>query len=96
MPHYRQHESIAVLKSPHYSKHVQAMTEEDLHGKAEIAEELAARDIRIAELKQRLDGLLEDLKNIAPVMVRVSKTSLERVAVYPADEINAAIIQVRS
>lgn len=96
MPHYRQHESDAVLESPHYIKHLKAMTAEDLHGKAEIAEELAARDIRIAELKQRLDGLLECLKNIAPVMVRVSKTSLERVAVYPADEIDVAITKVKS
>jgi uncharacterized coiled-coil DUF342 family protein len=35
---------------PYYSRHVSAMTAEGLHGKAEIAEQLAWRDKQIAEL----------------------------------------------
>jgi len=51
---YRNHEFLPILKSPHYAKHVLSMTKEDLHSKADIAEELAARDIQIEELKQQL------------------------------------------
>lgn len=37
----------------HYSRHVSAMTAEDLHSKSAIAAELAWRDARIAELEKR-------------------------------------------
>jgi len=37
-----------------YMDHVMAMTTEELHSKADIASELAHRDIRIAELEQAL------------------------------------------
>lgn len=47
---YRNHTSREVLLSPHYGKHVSAMTGEALHSKADIAEELAHRDMRIEEL----------------------------------------------
>lgn len=50
----------------------------------------------IEEIEKKRDELLSSLKSIKPVMVRVSKTSLERVAVYPADEIDAAIAKVKS
>jgi len=36
---------------PHFSRHMMAMTAEDLHRKAAIAEELAYRDKRIEELE---------------------------------------------
>lgn len=39
---------------PHYSRHVNAMTEEDLRRKSEIAAELAYRDKRIADLETSL------------------------------------------
>lgn len=39
---------------PYYSAHVSAMTSEELHSKADIAEELAFRDKRIAELNEAL------------------------------------------
>ncbi len=39
---------------PYYSRHVGAMTEEGLHHKSDIAEQLAWRDGRIAELSERL------------------------------------------
>ncbi len=42
---------------PHYSRHVSAMTTERLDGKAEIAEQLAWRDKRIAELEAELEEL---------------------------------------
>lgn len=37
---------------PYFSRHLMAMTAEDLHSKGEIACELAYRDARIAELKK--------------------------------------------
>lgn len=50
---------------------------------------------RFRKQEKQRDDLLAELKAIKPVMVRVSKTSLERVAVYPADEIDAAIAKVK-
>jgi hypothetical protein len=42
---------------PYYHRHVAAMTEEELHHKADIAAELAFRDKRIGELAELLiDG----------------------------------------
>lgn len=38
----------------HYTKHVSAMTGEDLHSKAAIAAELAYRDARIEKLEKAL------------------------------------------
>jgi hypothetical protein len=43
---------------PHYSRHVAAMTEEGLHDKAAIAEQLAWRDKRIAELETKLNAMM--------------------------------------
>jgi len=37
---------------PYFSRHLMAMTAENLHGKGEIACELAYRDARIAELEK--------------------------------------------
>jgi hypothetical protein len=39
---------------PYYSRHVGAMTSEGLHAKRDIAEQLAWRDMKIAELERRL------------------------------------------
>lgn len=39
---------------PYYSRHIGAMTSEQLHDKADIAEQLAWRDQRIAELEEAL------------------------------------------
>lgn len=46
---------------PHYSKHVNAMTKEGLHSKADIAAELAFRDARIAELEAELSQVRAEL-----------------------------------
>ena len=40
------------------SKHQGAMTSEDLHGKAEIARELAYRDYRIDQMQGQLDAMM--------------------------------------
>ena len=48
---YRNHDAEAVIESPEYRAHVHAMTGEDLNSKSEIAQELAVRDKRIAELE---------------------------------------------
>ncbi len=53
---YRNHGPLHTLE-PHYSAHVSAMTSEALHGKGEIAAELAYRDARIEELKAALTPL---------------------------------------
>jgi hypothetical protein len=45
----------AIRQGQHYTKHVEAMTAEGLHSKADIAAELAHRDIEI----ERLRGALE-------------------------------------
>ena len=45
----------------YYLRHVKAMTEEGLHSKAAIAEELAHRDIEIDRLKQQV----KELKKLA-------------------------------
>lgn len=54
---YRNHNSRTVLLSPQYAEHVQAMTAENLYGKAEIAEELASRDLELARLRHHLTEL---------------------------------------
>lgn len=41
-----------------YTRHVSAMTREQLHSKSDIAAELGHRDMLISELKEALNGLL--------------------------------------
>lgn len=65
MTKYRNHDPLAVLESPEYGAHVSAMTKEALHGKAEIAEELAARDIELARMRHRIECLRGALKSAA-------------------------------
>ena len=43
-----------IMLEPEFTKHVMAMTEENLHNKADIAVELAYRDKRITELEAQL------------------------------------------
>lgn len=57
---YRQHASMDVLPHSDYFKHVSAMTKEELHSKAEIAEELAVRDMRIKELEAKLAAMTQE------------------------------------
>ena len=45
------------LLEPYYCQHVSAMTTEGLHSKADIAEQLAWRDKRIAELEAEIAQL---------------------------------------
>lgn len=60
---YRQHASMDVLPHSDYFKHVSAMTKEELHSKAEIAEELAVRDMRIKELEAKLVAMTQERDN---------------------------------
>lgn len=46
---------------PHYTKHVAAMTDENLHSKGEIAAELASRDQHIEVLDKSVESLTMDL-----------------------------------
>lgn len=47
------------LQAEYYCNHISAMTAEGLHGKSEIAAELAHRDMRIAELEEALKPFAE-------------------------------------
>ncbi len=60
---------------PHYSRHVSAMTSEDLHSKAAIAEQLAWRDQTIERLKAELAplGSLERTLIEAAVSLRIQQ-----------------------
>lgn len=54
---YRQHSERPWELEPELAAHRSAMTTERLHGKAEIAEELAFRDRRISTLQKRIEKL---------------------------------------
>ena len=49
---------------PYYFQHMMAMTSEDLHSKSAIAEELAYRDKRIAELEAALRVAREAIESL--------------------------------
>ena len=52
MKHYRDHDPIQ--QGLYYTRHVEAMTAEDLYDKGAIASELAARDIELDTLRNSL------------------------------------------
>ena len=57
-----------------YHRHVRAMTEEKLHGKAEIAAELGWRDLRIFQLETELEALKQQMEaTAARVQERLDK-----------------------
>lgn len=74
----------------HYSRHVDAMTAEDLHDKSEIAAELAFRDAKINMLSLQVESLLDDvykmdsaihsLRYALNELVRINEVHNERVA----------------
>ncbi|MGL4566351.1 MAG: hypothetical protein ACRCVD_13745 [Halioglobus sp.] len=65
---------------PYFSRHLMAMTSEDLHGKGEIACELAYRDARIAELKAENQRLREALTLVATCGLEPIDTSYRQLA----------------
>jgi len=82
MSEYRKHKPMEVLTSNHYSKHVSAMTEEDLYGKAEIAEELAVRDMKIDELL----AALKLAQGWAPYDSQAKKIAQDAIAKFEASK----------
>ena len=58
MKHYAERDTEG--QGEHYVNHVMAMTSENLHGKSNIAAELAHRDIRIAELEAMVTDAYAD------------------------------------
>lgn len=50
---YRRRPPLHELE-PYYSRHISAMTSEDLHGKSDIAAELAARDALLSKCFEAL------------------------------------------
>lgn len=66
-----------------YARHVVAMTREALHNKADIAAELAHRDIRIAELACVLEGKRRELAAaMAERNAEVDRAERHRLAVF--------------
>lgn len=59
---YRQCPYSAAELGEYYTRHIAAMTEEDLHSKFEIALELAWRDKQIAKLKENIERLKEKIE----------------------------------
>ena len=59
---YRQHTILNYEMGDFYTKHVMAMTVEALHSKAEIAQELAWRDMQIEKLRDEIESLRECLE----------------------------------
>ena len=51
---YRQHEQTEYFIDDFAAPHLDAMTKEDLHRKAEIARELGYRDMQIKVLREQL------------------------------------------
>lgn len=74
MAEYRNHDPLAVMKTEYYGRHVAAMTAEDLHGKGEIAEELAFRDMEIATLKL---AHREMEKSLFEAVAKLKQTAME-------------------
>lgn len=71
----------------HYARHVNAMTAEGLHGKSDIAAELAWRDARIEELAAHVERLTQRLEDTASCIHLDSETdrlSAEVLADAPA------------
>ena len=62
---------------PHYSRHLDQMTKENLISKSDIAGELAYRDMRIEKLEKVLWGIYGD-ENI-PLPPRVDEIMIELV-----------------
>lgn len=62
------------LLEPHYSHHIGAMTEEELHDKCDIAFQLALRDQKIEALSRIIrralaSGQLEKLEDARPYLI---------------------------
>jgi hypothetical protein len=83
MSEYADRDIMALDKDGgHYCRHVMAMTREDLHGKSDIAAELAWRDWRIAQLEAS-PGAATREGTVAVVVMKAledAKRTLDRVA----------------
>lgn len=51
----------AIALGSHYTRHIEAMTVEDLHDKGDIAAELAWRDAEIERVKVERDATIRDV-----------------------------------
>ena len=63
----------AMEQGEHYTKHVMAMTAEDLHRKSDIAAELAHRDIEISRLREELSLSKEQTEYALEAMVAMKE-----------------------
>ena len=67
---YRQVELTDEQLDTYVFAHVMAMTSENLHGKHDIAEELGARDIQIAELEAKYQKSCKSWSDLVQVKDR--------------------------
>lgn len=74
---YRQHASVGIPRNATYYKHVRAMTDEKLHNKSEIAEELAVRDMRIKELESQLAAMTKKADGFFDALQLAAKINAE-------------------
>jgi maltooligosyltrehalose synthase len=74
---------------PYYTRHISAMTTEQLNSKRRIAAEFAHRDKRIEELEARIRALQEMLEQAHGVVLAWHKTAnkiLEKLYLIPSKE----------
>lgn len=86
---YAERDLIALDRAGnHYSRHVSAMTTEELHSKSDIAAELAWRDQQIAELIARAESAEARVVELDAALERERQTTLslcDRLAASEAD-----------
>lgn len=77
------------INGKHYSRHVVAMTAERLHSKSDIAAELGWRDMQIAVLNERLQGLAAENAQL------IGWVEMERMTTVDKAEFTATDIATR-
>ena len=61
--------------SPHFERHMLALTGEGLQSKSAIAAELAHRDVKIERLRAALEEAIEGAEEITPGIIKVTPWS---------------------
>jgi hypothetical protein len=76
--HYADRDARALDKAGgYYTRHVCAMTAEQLHAKSDIAAELGWRDMQIESLRAQLDGVTENYNNLLAMVYADSPQFVE-------------------
>lgn len=80
MKHYAERDVIR--QGQHYINHVEAMTAEGLHSKADIAAELAHRDIEIERLRKLVTKGLAVVHDFLPNIGRCALQDYQRMVLF--------------